>query len=148
MEKNEIQKVFSRVDLDPARYLANIAMPNPSNTSAHALKQLKEIAENELASEFCRRLNEYCKEFDDQLDAEHEIGARLVSYGPSVMLYVESISYYNPSLICFDGVLDDGKTPVQLIQNVSQINFLLMALPKKDPNKPKHPFGFEGNIPQ
>jgi hypothetical protein len=29
----------------------------------------------------------------------------------------------------------------------SQISFLLMALPKKDPSKPKQPFGFAANVP-
>lgn len=112
------------------------------------LKAMMAIAEGGLASEFCKRLTEYCQEFDAELDAEHEVGAKLVSYGESVMLYVESIGYYDPSLIHFDGVLADEKTPVRLVQHVSQISFLLMALPKKDPDKPKQPFGFAANFPE
>ena len=116
--------------------LANRPLPQPP-----ASKMLA-IAEGEFASEFQRRLEEYCKNFDAELDADHEIGVRLVSYGQEVKIYVESIGYWNPSLINFNGFLDDGKTPVQLVQHVSQISFLLMALPKKDPDKPKRPFGF------
>jgi hypothetical protein len=113
-------------------------LPQPHS----GMKAMLAIAEGGLASEFHKRLVEYCREFDRTLDSEHEVGVRLVCYGQAVSLYVNGISYYNPSLIHFYGVLDDGVTPVQLIQHVSQISFLLMALPKKDPNKPKRPFGF------
>ena len=99
------------------------------------LKAMMAIAEGGLASEFCKRLTEYCRTFDAQLDADHEVGAKLVSYGETVRLYVEGIGYDDPNLIHFDGVLDDAKTPVRLVQHVSQISFLLMALPKEKPEQ-------------
>jgi len=108
-------------------------------------QELHAIAKDNLASAFCERLNEYCRQFDKQLDAEHEIGARLVSYGQALTIYVDDLGYWNPSLIHFYGVTEDGKTPVQLVQHVSQISFLLVALPKKDPDKPRQPFGFAAN---
>jgi hypothetical protein len=52
------------------------------------------------------------------------------------------LGFYNRSLILFFGrTEDEGK--VQLIQHVSQISFLLVALPKLKPNEPMRPFGFK-----
>jgi hypothetical protein len=128
--------------------MAEISRSISENSPGAKLRKMESVSDNSLASEFCKRLTEYCTKFDRQLDSEHEVGVRLVSYGQTVMLYVENIGYYNPSLIHFNGVLEDGKTPVRLIQHVSQISFLLTSLPKKDPTKPKQPFGFAANVPQ
>ena len=61
----------------------------------------------------------------------------------SLTFHVDSIGFYNPSLISFYGQMDDG-SPVQLVQHVSQISFLLMAVERLDPTKPKRRFGFCG----
>jgi hypothetical protein len=55
------------------------------------------------------------------------------------------MGYWNPSLLFFIGVTDDGN-PVQLIQHVSQISVLLMKLPRRDTSKPKQPFGFASGV--
>ena len=57
------------------------------------------------------------------------------------MFSLSDIGFWNPSLITFRGVTDDG-SPVELIQHVTQISVLLMKLPRKDPSKPKRPIGF------
>jgi hypothetical protein len=88
------------------------------------------------ASEFHKRLTEWIKKFDAELDQEHEVGVRLVSFGQAVVFHLEYIGYWNPSLISFRGTTDDGN-PVELIQHVSQISILLQRLPRKDPSKPK-----------
>lgn len=100
--------------------------------------------EEELASEFHKRLVDYINEFDEQLDQEHEVGMRLVSFGQSIQFAVRDIGYYNPKLICFYGELDNG-SKVQLIQHVNQISFLLLALPRANPSSPKQPIGFHCN---
>jgi Family of unknown function (DUF6173) len=102
---------------------------------------LAEVQEASLASEFAERLKRAMAAFDTALDQEHEIGVRLVSFGQSVTFHVEDIAYHNPSLIYFVGRTDNGQ-PVTLCQHVSQISFLLMALQRPDPSKPKKPFGF------
>ena len=38
--------------------------------------------------------------------------------------------------------LTDDKKPICLIQHVSQLSFVLTALPKLDPDKPKRRYGF------
>ncbi len=98
-------------------------------------------AEANYASEFHKRLMKWISTFDGTLDQEHEVGVRLVSFGQTVIFHLDDIGFWNPSLISFKGVTDDG-SPVELIQHVSQISVLLMKLPRKDPSKPKRRIGF------
>lgn len=94
-----------------------------------------------LASEFHKRLIKWIQDFDENLDQEHEVGVRLVSFGQAVTFHLENISYWNPSLISFSGLTEAGE-PVELIQHVSQISILLLKFKRKDPEKPKRPIGF------
>jgi len=94
-----------------------------------------------LASEFYKRLVEMINEFDEKLDDTEEVGMRLVSFGQTVQFHVEDIGYYNPSLITFIGKTAEGKD-IELIQHVSQISFLLMAVPRLNPDEPKKKIGF------
>ena len=82
-----------------------------------------------MASGHFERLTKWIADFESQLDADTEVGVRLVNFGQTVMFHLSSISYWNPSLIRFDGIDGDGHA-VQLIQNVSQISILLMRMPK------------------
>ncbi len=102
---------------------------------------MKDFKEPELASEFHSRLCEYIKDFDDSLDQEHEVGIRLVNFGQTIQFVVANIGYYNPKLISFYGVMDDG-SKVQLVQHVNQISFLLLSVKRKNPDQPKCPIGF------
>ena len=94
-----------------------------------------------LASEFYKRLVKMINEFDEDLDQEHEVGMRLVTFGQTVTFHVVDLGYYNPSLITFYGKLENGSS-VKLIQHVSQISFLLMAVKRLDPEVPKTKIGF------
>lgn len=78
---------------------------------------------------------EMITKFDKTLDSEYEVGVKLVSFGQTVTFHVTKLGYYNPSLIRFFGLLEDG-SPVELIQHVSQISFLLMALKRINPKEP------------
>lgn len=108
--------------------------------NSHPAK-IREIAEANLASEFHADLARCISNFDTSLDNEHEVGIRLVNFGQAVVFHLERIGYSNPSLITFCGTTDSGE-PVELIQHVSQISILLMKLPRREPEKPKQPFGF------
>jgi len=105
--------------------------------SPHTLAQIQTppvnpliVAEREnRASAFYKRLVEWINEFEKSLDPEHEVGVRLVSFGPEVVFHLTDITYWNPSLIRFDGTLDNG-SPVQLMQHVTQISVLLTSVPR------------------
>lgn len=74
------------------------------------------------------------KNFQDNLDNEHEVGLLLASFGQSVLLNISNIGYSNPCLIHFYGTYNGLET--HLIQHISQLNFLLTAVPKQNPDKP------------
>ncbi|MGD7051435.1 DUF6173 family protein [Sutcliffiella horikoshii] len=93
------------------------------------------------AGEFHKRLVEMINDFDKSLDEEHEVGMRLVTFGQTVQFHVEDLGYYNPSLIIFQGRTEDG-SQIELIQHVSQISFLLMAVKRLNPESPKKRIGF------
>jgi hypothetical protein len=94
-----------------------------------------------LADEFHRRLINWINDFHQSLDNEHEAGARLVNFGQSVTFHIEDISYWNPSLISFQGKNESGER-VELIQHVSQISILLVAMRRANIEEPKRPIGF------
>lgn len=94
-----------------------------------------------LADEFHHRLIRWINDFHKSLDDEHEVGARLVTFGQSMTIHIEDIGYWNPSLISFKGRSEDGN-PVELIQHVSQISVLLIALRRVRSDTPKRPIGF------
>jgi len=85
-------------------------------------------------------LCEQIKEFQDSLDCEHELALMLTNFGQAITLVVTNIEYQNPSLIYYYGYVNDQYC--QLIQHVSQISFLMMAMPKPDPNVPARRIGF------
>ncbi len=106
---------------------------------------LIDAAQANLASEFHKRLTKWISDFDASLDETHEVGVRLVTFGQAVVFHLGGIGFWNPSLITFSGVTDDG-SPVELIQHVSQISVLLIKLARKDPSKPKAPIGFSSTV--
>lgn len=86
------------------------------------------------------RLANYIQKFEANLDEDHEIGARLVSFGSDITFHVDNIGYHGPDIITFFGKNDLGED-VQLIQNISQLSVLLVAM-KKVGEKPKR-IGFK-----
>ena len=83
---------------------------------------------------------ERIKEFEGTLD-DHEVAVRLASFGQSITMSVTDIGYSNPSTLCFLRLIGDQRAT--LIQHMSQLNFLLLAVRKADPEKPPRRIGFE-----
>jgi hypothetical protein len=46
-----------------------------------------------------QRLGEYIQAFEAKLDQDHEIGARLVSFGQALVFHIEYVGYYGPDII-------------------------------------------------
>ncbi len=105
------------------------------------LAELADTADANLASEFYKKLALWISDFDKGLDGRHEVGVRLVSFGQTLVFHLTDMTYWDPSLISFVGITDDGE-PVELIQHISQISILLMKLPRLDTSCPKVPIGF------
>ena len=81
------------------------------------------------------RLREYIHKFEADLDDDHEVGAKLVSFGAGVTFHIMGLGYYAPDIISFYGIGEDGQR-FQLIQNVNQLSVLLIAMEKLE-EKPR-----------
>lgn len=95
-----------------------------------------------LASEFHKRLVSMINDFNKNLDNENEVGLQICNFGQKITIYINDVGCWNPSLIRFYGSDTTTGNPVQLIQHVSQINILLVKLPKKNQTEQKRPIGF------
>ncbi len=101
-----------------------------------------EPSEGERAAEnVFYRLVSYIREFEANLDHDHELGARMVSFGQAVQFHIVDMGYWNPDIVTFDG-LDEAGHRMKLIQNVSQLNVLLIAMPKREENVEPRRIGF------
>lgn len=86
------------------------------------------------------KLIEQIRTFEDELDDNHEVALKLASFGSAVVMYVMTIGYQNPDMLYFYGFVEGQ--PAQLIQHVSQLNFLITSVEKKDKSKPPRRIGF------
>ena len=98
------------------------------------------ISDPHLANWKYKKLVEQIGKFEDSLDQDHEVVIRLAAFGTSILMAVEDIGYQNPDMLYFYGKVNGGSA--QLIQHISQLNFLLLAAQKPDPDKPPRRIGF------
>lgn len=93
-----------------------------------------------LASWKYKKLINQISEFEQELDSEHEIALKLSSFGSSITMYVTDIGYQNPDMLYFYGFVNGKNT--QLIQHISQLNFLITSVERLDKSKPARRIGF------
>lgn len=115
-------------------------MPEYKNQNI-PMPKISEFKDQNLADEFHRRLTDYIVSFENNLTEYEEVALKLVSFGETVTIKVESIGYWNPSLIAFSGFTTSGER-VQLIQHVSQLSFLIFAAKVAEPVPPRRRIGF------
>jgi hypothetical protein len=82
------------------------------------------------------RLKDYIQKFEEGLDSEQEVGLKLVSSGSNSTFHIQNVGYYGPDIICFYCHNPETKSNAQLIQNITQLNVLLIPVPKLE-EKPK-----------
>ncbi len=99
-------------------------------------------AQHMWADEQFEILKRYIQEFEQSLDAEHEVGLMMTNFGQSVIMQVTQITYEYPVLMVFKGYVEGREAT--LIQHINQLNFLLTTL-EKEPNRPKIQIGFITN---
>ena len=106
-----------------------------------ALRSMAEAREAQTAKGFYDRIAERIRKFESSLDDQHEVGVKLASFGQSITFSISQIGYIDPLLIVFHGHTEGGD-PIELIQHVNQISFVLIRLERKEPENPKRPIGF------
>ena len=88
------------------------------------------------------KLREQIKDFQDSLSDDLDVCIQLAAYG-NQLICVENIGYQNPDILYFYGYMNNNK--VQLIQHISQLNFMLLAMPKSNSTKQPNRIGFVVN---
>lgn len=86
------------------------------------------------------KLQEQIKSFQADLSDEFDVCIALASFGTSMIMQVTDIGYQNPDMLYFYGYINGNQT--QLIQHISQLNFVLMAVKKEEPARPPRRIGF------
>ncbi len=82
----------------------------------------------------------YLKNFEEQLDNEHEVAMGFTG-GDAGVLRIEGMGYFDPDIVTFYGS-DPAGGRTQLIQHVSQLNVMLRALPKAVEQEAPNRIGF------
>ncbi len=84
------------------------------------------------------------KQFQANLPDDHELGLQLADFGGNRALHVRGMGFKNPNIIEFYGMLD-GDRQVAVIQHISQLNFLMIAVPPPA-DQPPYRIGFGADI--
>jgi len=128
---------------DLNRTLANLQrgmQPDFSNVQ-ESINQMSMEREARTAKGFYDRIAVIIKRFEASLDDEHEVGVKLASFGQAVTFSISEMGYIDPLLIVFHGHTEN-EDPIELIQHVNQISFVLIRIKRKELQKPKNPIGF------
>lgn len=82
-----------------------------------------------------QHLSSRIQRFQQTLEEQEEMGLQLANFGIASTIHIRGLGFKNPCLIEFYGLDADGNQ-VQLVQHISQLNFLLIAmkpLPEETP---------------
>lgn len=78
--------------------------------------------------------------FQNELSEEYDVMVKLTSFGSQMIMQVTNIGYQNPDVLFFYGFCNGQKA--QLIQHVSQLSFMLLAMKKPEPERKPNRIGF------
>ncbi|WP_035025901.1 DUF6173 family protein [Gemmobacter nectariphilus] len=133
--------------LDAMRGLARCAPPVPGAAPTVEQEPLPEALTREPpeakspARWAYERVLLYLRNFESQLDAQHEVALGFAGSDAGV-LRIEGLGFFDPDILTFYGQGEDGAR-TQLIQHVSQLNVMLRAVRKESPpEEPPRRIGF------
>lgn len=87
------------------------------------------------------KIKEQIIEFQKDLSDSVDVCIQIASFGESIFMIVDEIGFQNPDMLYFFGSVNGNNA--QLIQHVSQLNFLLMTQPKPEPESKPRRIGFK-----
>ena len=90
-------------------------------------------------------LYEEIRDYQNNLPDTGDVAMSIVQFNQSITILVKEIGYIGYNLVCFHGEDTSGK-PLELIQHVQQLNFLLMVVPKPEIEAPNRQIGFVGQV--
>jgi hypothetical protein len=108
----------------------------PASLEATGLESLQsDMKRSNPAMWMHERLKQQIAEFETSLNAEEEVGGRLVSAAGEPPFHIEEVSYWGPDMLMFKGRNTEGR-PVLLVQHYTQLSVLLTAM-RKQHDKPR-----------
>lgn len=99
------------------------------------------IQEGSVAQIVAQNIFEEIVRYQAKLPEKDDVVMCVVQQNQSTIIHVDSIGYIGYNIIRFGGLDNSGK-PLELLQHVSQLNFLLRVEPKPNPEVPKRRIGF------
>ncbi|MDZ5453900.1 DUF6173 family protein [Labrys sedimenti] len=111
---------------DRFKHLTGAALPDPGRLPQFSPVALPPPANS--ARWMHERIIKSIIEFEKKLDDKTEVGGRLVNFGARETIAIDDVGFWGPDLVIFYGKNADGH-PVELLQHVTQINVLLVAIP-------------------
>lgn len=112
-----------------------------SNSDKQKMVNAAVIQEGSTAQIVAENLYQEILNYQANLSNTEDVAMSIVKFNESITLLVDSIGYIGYNLVRFGGKDNSGK-PLELIQHVSQLNFLLMVVSKPEPEAPKRKIGF------
>lgn len=88
------------------------------------------------------RLSRLIQDFENNLDEDSEVGARIASGPGDAAFNIRDLGFWGPDFILFMGVNGAGR-PIRLVQHYTQVNVLLSAMPKAVAEEPARRIGFQ-----
>lgn len=131
--ENAVLPTIHEVHVDPSRH-------GPSADDLPA--SVKQNAANKSPAQWAyERLIIYIQNFEKQLNADQEVAMGFTGSSAGT-LRIEGLGYYDPDIVTFYGSNESGAR-TQLVQHVSQLNVMLMALPKPTEQAEPNRIGFQ-----
>lgn len=88
------------------------------------------------------KLYEAITAFQNSLPDSSDVAVALANFGVSTTIMINSIGYIGSNLIVFRRA-DNSGNPLELIQHVNQLDFLLTVVSKPVPEVLKRQIGFD-----
>ena len=129
------QPAPSAIEMFPVPAIAEDLWPQGDAADEATLHAAEEVYNHLLAR---------VKDFQSTLPERYELGIRLGNFGGERAVHVRGMGYRNPNIIEFYGLLD-GDKQVAVVQHVSQLNFMLLAVPPVA-EQPPYRIGFAADI--
>lgn len=112
-----------------------------TNEKKQKILNAASIQEGSTAQIIAENLYQEIIKYQSSLQDTEDVAISVVKFNESITILVDSIGYIGYNLVRFGGKDNSGK-PMELIQHISQLNFLLMVVPKPEPEVPKRKIGF------
>lgn len=112
-----------------------------SNISKQKMINAATIQEGSTAQIVAENLHQEILNYQSNLPDEEDVAISIVQFSQTTTILVDSIGYIGYNLVRFGGKDSSGR-PLELIQHISQLNFLLTVVPKPEPEVPKRQIGF------